>query len=178
MDINLVVIYNVPTEKLYNYTRPNNACSDNFYSIWWGYRHMKVFISWSGELSRSVAEHLYEWVNSTIQGIECWMSSDDIKKGSVSIVDLNKQIAVSTIGIICLTPENKNAPWVLFEAGALAKGLPTNKVCPLLIKLAPSDLEPPLAHFQWTRPDKKNDMWNLIETINEHRNKDKITTEI
>jgi biotin carboxyl carrier protein len=66
-----------------------------------------------------------------------------------------------------LTPENQNAPWVLFEAGALAKTLENAFVCPYLIDLAPSDLvTSPLSQFQAKQANREQ-TWELILTINQ-----------
>jgi hypothetical protein len=54
----------------------------------------------------------------------------------------------SNSGVICVTPENLNSPWVLFEAGALAKAMQGAKVIPLLFDLEFSDISGPLAQFQ------------------------------
>lgn len=128
---------------------------------------MKVFISWSGKLSEQVAELLNTWLQNTIQGIDTWISREDIDKGSLWFLDISTELAESSVGVICLTSENLDAPWVLFEAGALAKGLSKNRVCPLLINLSPQDLIQPLGQFQATRPER-NDMLQLIKTINKH----------
>ena len=53
----------------------------------------------------------------------------------------------------------------LFEAGALAKGLTTSRVCTLLIDFEHSELKRPLSEFNGTRPTKE-DMFKLVETIN------------
>src|SRR5205807_2140320 len=58
-----------------------------------------------------------------------------------------------------------NAPWLLFEAGGLSKGLTKARVCPLLVDLESKDLGPPLSQFNHTLPDRE-DMWKLIKTIN------------
>lgn len=126
---------------------------------------MKVFISWSGELSKQVALVLKDWIPDVLQGVETWISTDDIEKGSLWFGDISKQLADTGIGILCLTRENISAPWVLFEAGALSKGLSANRVCPLLVNLNHSDLKPPLSQFNGTLP-KKDDMLRLIQTIN------------
>jgi hypothetical protein len=70
------------------------------------------------------------------------------------------------VGIICLTADNTNKPWILFEAGALSKTLPDTYVCPLLFDLRPSDIEGPLAQFQATVIDKE-DLRHLTNTINQ-----------
>ena len=55
------------------------------------------------------------------------------------------RLAAAKAGIICVTPSNLEAPWILFEAGALSKTLENTFVCPLLIGLEPADVSGPLA---------------------------------
>lgn len=126
---------------------------------------MKVFISWSGKLSHEVAKLLNYWIPEVLQGIDTWVSHEDIDKGTVWFNDLGDQLAETTLGVVCLTRENMNSPWILFEAGALAKGLSQNRVCPLLVDLASEDLKPPLSMFNATLPSKL-EIVKLIETIN------------
>jgi hypothetical protein len=125
---------------------------------------MRVFISWSGLLSRSVAEILRLWLRKIIQGIEPFVSSEDIKKGDLWIVELMNQLNNSSIGIICLTKENLKSDWILFEAGALYKKFGISKICTLLINVTPKDFDFPLAAFQATTFVKK-DMFKLVMTI-------------
>jgi hypothetical protein len=126
---------------------------------------MKVFISWSGKDSKQVAQLLTEWIPDVLQGVETWISSDDIDKGAVWMNDINEQLKEIGLGILCLTRNNIDAPWILFEAGALSKGLTKNRVCPLLINLSHKELKPPLASFMATMPARE-DMLKLIKTIN------------
>jgi len=115
---------------------------------------MNVFISWSGPLSRAFAELLVAWFPDVIQRVKPWLSSQDIDKGSLWPAEINEALS-TTIGILCVTQENKDAPWLLFEAGALSKGLTKARVCPLLIDLQPKDIQPPLSLFNLTLPDKR-----------------------
>jgi hypothetical protein len=108
---------------------------------------------------------LSTWIGDVLQGAETWISTDDIDKGSLWFGDISTQLAGTSVGILCLTPENVTAPWVLFEAGALSKGLPKGRVCPLLVNLGHTDLKPPLSQFNGTLPTKE-DMLKLILTIN------------
>ena len=56
-------------------------------------------------------------------------------------------------------------PWILFESGALAKGLSSARVCTLLVDLKPSDLDDPLAQFNHTLPEKEG-IRSLVGTLN------------
>ncbi|TXI94108.1 MAG: TIR domain-containing protein [Neisseriales bacterium] len=126
---------------------------------------MKVFISWSGEKSHKVASLLNIWLKCVIQVINPWLSSKDIDKGSLWFNEITEQLSDTGIGIICLTKENKSKPWILFESGALAKGITSNRVCTLLIDLEPGEVENPLAQFNHTKIDKEG-MLGLVKTIN------------
>lgn len=126
---------------------------------------MRVFISWSGERSKAVGELLDDWLQCVLQAINPWMSSKDIDRGSFWFSEINDQLKDATIGIICLTQDNKEKPWILFEAGALAKGLSSSRVCTFLVDLSPADIEDPLAQFNHTMPDKEG-VWSLVRTLN------------
>ena len=124
---------------------------------------MDVFISWSGIRSKQVAEILTDWLPQVIQSVNPWMSKD-IDKGARWSPEISEKLAQSNIGIICLTPENFHADWILFEAGALSK-IKENKVCTFLMELNPTDIEQPLAQFQHTTLSY-DDVKTLLITIN------------
>jgi len=126
---------------------------------------MRVFIGWSGERSRQVAEALYEWLPSVIQAVEPWISTEDIDKGAKWVIKLTGGLRESTYGIICLTPENLEAPWLLFESGAISNSIEEARVSPYLYGLSPADVKSPLSIFQLTRANKK-DTRKLIFSIN------------
>jgi hypothetical protein len=126
---------------------------------------MKVFMSWSGQRSKAAAELLNDWVKCVIQASRPWISTRGIGRGSVWFTEINNELKDTAVGIICLTHENKNSPWILFEAGALAKGLTTNLVCTFLVDLKPSDIQDPLAQFNHTLPEKDG-LWSLALTLN------------
>jgi hypothetical protein len=67
---------------------------------------MKVFISWSGELSKQVADTLGPWIECVLQGTKTWKSDEDIAKGSVSFREISNQLSKSSFGVLCLTPDN------------------------------------------------------------------------
>src|SRR6266566_6706004 len=127
---------------------------------------MKVFISWSGSLSKNVAELLKPWIKCVLQATEPFMSTEDIDKGALWFHKISDQLADTGVGIICLTPDNYNAPWILFEAGGLAKGLRKSRLCTLLINLSATELKPPLSQFNATTLDQP-EMFKMISSINE-----------
>lgn len=108
---------------------------------------------------------LQTWLKCVIQASEPWISLD-IDRGELWFSKILVSLSNAKFGIICLTPENKDQPWILFEAGAIAKGVSDNRVCTLLIDLKPTDVENPLAQFNHTLAYEKESMWELIKTIN------------
>lgn len=126
---------------------------------------MEIFISWSGERSHAVATALRNWLPKIINALKPWLSSSDIGKGSRWGADMASKLTTAKAGIICLTPDNLHADWILFEAGALSRAVETSRVCTLLIGLEPSDLEPPLSQFQATKANEA-DILALVKTLN------------
>jgi len=125
---------------------------------------MKVFISWSGEQSRKIAEQLKIFIPRVIQSVEVFYSPEDIEKGQNWGRRLDKELAECNYGVVCLTPHNVSAPWIHFEAGALSKSL-ESRVSALMVGVTPSDVKGPLARFQNTRCDE-GDLYQLIQSIN------------
>lgn len=125
---------------------------------------MKIFVSWSGELSSKIAEALKKWIPCIVQSVDVFFSPEDIEKGNNWERILSTELSECKFGIICLTPENTSAPWLNFEAGAIAKSL-DSKVAALMINIKPSDIKGPLSRYQATKLDK-DDFYQLIVSIN------------
>lgn len=100
-----------------------------------------------------------------IQTVDPFLSSDSIEKGSRWSTQLKSGLSSSAFGIICLTQDNLQSPWMTFEAGALSEGLSSDRVCPLLVDVEPADIQGPMGEFQGTALNK-TDMFKLISTIN------------
>ncbi|MBU1331774.1 MAG: toll/interleukin-1 receptor domain-containing protein [Gammaproteobacteria bacterium] len=126
---------------------------------------MKIFISWSGTTSHSIAKILRDWLPSVIQSIEPYVSSEDIDKGARWSSDIAGELDTSNYGIICLTPDNLSAPWINFEAGALGKSVDKSRVGPVLFNLKKSELKGPLVQFQAT-VFEHDDVLKLMQSIN------------
>ncbi len=127
---------------------------------------MRVFISWAKEPSRTIALALRDWLPDVIQSLEPWVSSSDVGAGARWSTEIAQALSEARIGIICVTPENQKEPWLLFEAGALAKTLTDTFVCPYLIRMHPSDLaQGPLTQFQAKTADREGTL-ELLSTVN------------
>lgn len=127
---------------------------------------MKVFLSWSGHKSHQVALALRDWLPSVIQSVTPYVSSEDIDKGARWSTDIAKELEDSSFGILCVTKENLEAPWLLFEAGALSKMMEKGAVCPFLFDLKMAEIkEGPILQFQTTVYEKE-DLKKLLMSLN------------
>jgi tetratricopeptide (TPR) repeat protein len=115
---------------------------------------MEIFISWSGERSRIVAEALKKWLHLIIQSSSPWMSEHDISKGTRWGSELAETLDKCNFGILCLTAENLNAPWILFEAGALSKSIGKARIVPYLLDISFEDVKGPLQQFNMAKATK------------------------
>jgi hypothetical protein len=131
---------------------------------------MKVFISWSGERSKRIAEALRTFLQDVNQNIIPWLSGTDIGAGSRWRDELAKELEQTTFGVICLTPEAATSSWLLFEAGALSKSVRAGRVCPYLIGTGQNNLEGPLTQFQSKTADR-NGTLELLSAINKSMDK-------
>jgi TIR domain len=126
---------------------------------------MKVFVSWSGEKSREVALALRAWLPGVINSVNPFVSAKDIDPGARWQVEIARQLEDTNYGIICVTRDNQHAPWLNFEAGALAKTVELSRVIPLAVDLNPSDIESPLGHFQ-AQPASEEGIHAIVRSIN------------
>ena len=127
---------------------------------------MKVFLSWSGDLSHRVACVLRDWLPSVLQFVKPYVSSEDIDKGARWSTDIAKELEASAYGVLVITGDNQQAPWVHFEAGALSRQIDKSRVSPFLFNIKRSDLtEGPLLQFQST-VYTKGDLLKLVSSIN------------
>lgn len=130
---------------------------------------MKIFISWSGEDSKQIALCLKPWLKKLLQASEPWMSDVDIQPGTRWSERIAVELAASDFGIICVTPQNRSAEWIHFEAGALSMAMKDNdrKVVPLLIGFEErGELQrSPLGLFNSVLFTEE-DMWKLTLTLN------------
>jgi hypothetical protein len=68
---------------------------------------MKVFLSWSGERSRAIAEALREWIPNVIQAVQPWMSAEDIDKGLRWISEVAIELEQTRFGNLSYAGESR-----------------------------------------------------------------------
>jgi hypothetical protein len=131
--------------------------------------YMRVFISWSGKSSRRIAEALQNWLPKIFHNnVDLWVSND-IEQGSNWVVELAKGLEQSQFGILCMTADNLESSWMLFEAGAISMAETINNkryVCPYLFGINSQDLPQALSQFQTARANEEG-TYKLVHTIND-----------
>lgn len=126
---------------------------------------MKVFISWSGERSKQLAEAIREWLPNVLQFVKPYFTPADIEKGARWASEISKELEQSKIGIIAMTEENLTSPWIMFEAGAISRVVEEGRVCPIVFGVRKTDLVGPLASFQAIEFNRA-EVRQLLTTIN------------
>ena len=134
---------------------------------------IKVFFSWGGELSRQVAQVVYDWLPLALQSVDCFFSPEDINKGTEWDKNLKNELETSQVGLFFMTRENLSSRWIMYEAGSLPKSGEYSNVCPILLNIENADLEGPLSMFQTTR-FQKDDFLKLIKSINHMAGKEMV----
>src|SRR4029077_13436949 len=127
---------------------------------------MKVFLSWSGERSKHVAELLRDWLPDMLQRVEPWLSSVNIAAGKQWHEELARALADVDIGITCLTAENLSSAWLTFEAGAISKRPSGAKVCVFALDVKPSEISGPLSQYQRVTASKDG-VLQLVSSLND-----------
>lgn len=139
-----------------------------------------LFICWSGERSKRVAEVLHGWLDGLYEGGEIkpfW--SGEIDKGSLWHEALTNSLAEVKAGILCLTPENLDSKWLHFEAGMLAQKTRSRPddpgagpddgdrptLFPVFFGVGGNGLSGPLSHWQLTRLHERSDVERLVQGI-------------
>jgi hypothetical protein len=128
---------------------------------------MKVMICHSGALSVAVGHALRKALRQLFPYGEPFMSDEDIEPGTLWHERLSGVLYGTSAALICLTRSNVGAPWLHYEAGAVATTLRDNtRVVPILIDVLQSDVKGPMMHFQAV-PLKKEHLLKLVHTLNE-----------
>ncbi len=124
----------------------------------------EIFIGWSGDISKQVAEALKYWIPNVLQNSNTWVSFKDIKAGSRWFEDISKTLEKYHFGIFCITEDNNNSTWMHYEAGALSKIIDRSNICPYLIRVR-GDIKGPLRNYQACEANREG-TYHLMKTIN------------
>jgi hypothetical protein len=95
-----------------------------------------------------LAEILRDRIPDILQTAEPFVSDVDVGAGAPWMNQLTKALEEKRFGILCITPENQENPWIHFEAGALWKADEERRVCPLLYDIRPAEISGPLSQLQ------------------------------
>lgn len=101
---------------------------------------IKLFLAWSGDKGRLVAEALVKWLPEVIPDVKPWMSDRNIVD-TVWFNEIVTAINEAKAGIVCLTRENFDRPWILFEAGGLMVNCDKTAVFNLLLDVKAEELD-------------------------------------
>jgi len=126
--------------------------------------HSQVFISWSGDASKEVGQALRGWLPHLFHFIKIWISSQDLNKGTQWLSVIIKELQASRFGIVCLTLDNLESPWVLFESGAISN-LPQSRVFTFLHGVEHAQVRSPLGMFNHTT-GRRDDVHRMVTSLN------------
>src|SRR3954447_17273409 len=98
---------------------------------------MRIFVSWSGDRSKAAALALKSLLQDVLGDSIDVFFSDHINPGELWAQRLGRELEQSDFGVLCLTRDNFLAPWLLFEAGAIANKFGSGRVVPYLIEEIP-----------------------------------------
>src|SRR5262245_20222161 len=124
---------------------------------------MKVFISQSLPRSLALANAFKDFVRKVVPGTDPWVSESGIDKGSRFMSEIRENLNQASAGVVCLTRENLNEPWILYEAGALSTKS-TDRVWTLLLDVEHSDVADPLSPFNHTKAER-DDLLKMVGSI-------------
>ncbi len=97
---------------------------------------MRIFVSWSGVHSKHIARELKVFLKRMFENenLDVFMSEEDIPSGRFWFEKIKEELNSSGCAIVCVTGDNTSAPWIYYEAGALAARRDVVSVIPFLFK--------------------------------------------
>jgi hypothetical protein len=123
-----------------------------------------LFISWSGK-SGHAALAFAPWIRQVIPEVRPWISKHDIAAGAVWHHELTTNLKTCSYGVFFVTKDNMAAPWLNYEAGAIANKLGIDTRV-MVILLDQHRVTGPLEIFQAT-PFSEAGMKKLVLDMND-----------
>lgn len=109
---------------------------------------LKVFVGWSKARSRQMADALYHWLPEMLQGVQPWLSNEDISPGRRWAELTRLALEGHETALFCVTPENVDEPWLCFESGMIARSNSSRVIMLLLDDRTQFSPTHPLRTFQ------------------------------
>lgn len=127
----------------------------------------RLFISWSGELGKKVAELIYDWIDTSYKNAKANVFlSTRIEPGRQGFTEIMNALDNCTKGFFIMTRERIRSPWIHFEAGAISKADASNWVIPIYVDIDRESLgNDPLTEFQSNYSFCYDDLEELISYI-------------
>lgn len=138
---------------------------------------MKIFLSWSGNISKEIGQEFKNWLPSVLQAVDPYFTPDDIDKGTRWASEISENLQQCEFGIFFLTKDNLNSSWMHFEAGAISKGYETSRIYSILFGIDSSEVRGPFNQYQATNFSKE-EIFKLVQSINEALNNRKLITKV
>jgi len=133
----------------------------------------KIFISWSGNLGKEIAEVFGNWLKEILPIDELFCSTD-LRASSNWYEELKKGLKSSNLGIFCLTDHALSSTWMFYEVGFL-NGKKKKKnhdfnhlIYPILFDLKQSNVDRTIFNYIQNSNFKKKQIKNLIIDIAEY----------
>lgn len=101
---------------------------------------MKVFLSWSGGTAEKVASSLHRWFDRVLADVVETYFSPETPAGVVWTEELRTAIRESAFAVLVITPDNRERPWLMWEAGALSNLQAEIRIVPFLFHLEVEEL--------------------------------------
>lgn len=119
---------------------------DNFNST----DEKQLFISWSGEKGKKVADLIYDWIGVIYKNVKGNVFlSTRMEPGILGFTEIMSALDNCTRGFFIMTQERIDSPWIHFEAGAVFKAKDTNWIIPIYVDINRNTLgNGPLSEFQ------------------------------
>jgi hypothetical protein len=130
----------------------------------------KIFLCWSKRRSKAIAGAWDRLLPEIIKGVKTVLSTE-FQKGKEWSKLLRRDLDEAKTGIVFLTPENVDTPWIHFEAGALATavGKRDGDVFTYVYGFDQGKLAGPLSAYQSTvatREDTQRLVSDLCDALN------------
>lgn len=119
----------------------------------------KIFISWSGNLAKLIAEYLHNDLFK-YANLKPWISSHDITSGNSWFTETTQALNSADYGVVCLTPGTSKKPWINFEIGWLYGKLSNCKIITF-----EEEISNPLACLQRKNGLKKETWFSLLREM-------------